>query len=240
MKEAFSFAPPPEEAVTLKQTSEKAIAYTPDFKKLVHDNPGVMREITDLIGQAEEVVCREQSQRLKESDKAGFRYESDVFSSGNCSVTYLNRFSGMASFDPCQEYFKAQVGEDSFFIKKEKSSSNEQGGVSELLVSEQVKRILKDFTDVEVVDYQFGFADKKNGTQYFVSKWADGLVNMGDFFEKGEDFDQIRELRKRINQIKEALIEAGCRVYDFDVHNAFFDPETKKIVLFDLNKYLKI
>lgn len=123
--------------------------------------------------------------------------------------------------------FKVEVDNRSFFVRKELGRGT---GFKAMQGFEEAKQRLQDNDDVRLVDYQLGYTDK-SGNDYFVAKWED-LPVMGDYLSR----DLPDEERELIEQRLEYVYETFKDYEDVTTGNMFYDPDTKQIVLFDLEK----
>jgi hypothetical protein len=95
------------------------------------------------------------------------------------------------------------------------------------------RRLLAGVPDVEVVDFQFGYEDKDRHEKYFVSKWIEGLERVSQIPLNSPDATHVEQVMDRIY----AILKEDKNEIFFDVleANAFYDSQTKKVILFDLN-----
>lgn len=173
-------------------------------------------------------------------------------------ITVLGRKKGKYGFSGSQTedttYFRMSLGDHAFFVKK--SSATKIHGFREFQDSVQLKDAVRNMENLHVVEAQLGYTDDKQS--WFVSKWED-LVDTGFFPyvswrggiedsygkrpqefdpEKGRRQDIDVDIVKKINQVKEDLVEhaknAGIQLVDID-ENFFYNPNTDQFVLIDVS-----
>jgi len=106
-------------------------------------------------------------------------------------------------------------------------------GVEEFEAAEQAKQLLKDWPDVEVVDFMLGFKDIKNHRTIFVSKWING-IRLDEYCEHEKNQKKINEVFRRAREIRCFLEKNG--LIDAIYKNMFYDPVEKKFTIFDIHK----
>lgn len=198
--------------------SSKQLAYTPETKDFIHDNPGVMRKTLDLINE------------VNKNFKYGSRAED-----GDVSVE-------MKSTWESQPTYKITVGDKCFFLKVRDvgPNSEDQGGFDEVLDIKEAEQLLADVGNIKITNYRLGYTDKKK--KYFVSEWSDSHTMGVDEYLGGdylatrdENYDYEKE--KVFNTVREANTVLSRNGYwDIGVDNMAYDPSSRKVVLFDLNK----
>lgn len=146
-------------------------------------------------------------------------------------------------------YYRAQFDGHPYFIKKLQESYGKEygGGHKEIMDTRAAKELVRDLSNVEIVDYVLGYEGSKDW--YFVSSWNDAFETTLDVYlhnlaaeirknpsksealqaEYDEILDRTREITKRLRPEYE----------DVMTYNMAYDPSTKKIFLFDLNKKKK-
>lgn len=131
--------------------------------------------------------------------------------------------------DKDRRYFKVGVGETYFFVK----SYSSEAGPLEVLSSEEAKERVKHLPWAEVINFQFGFRHKED--VFFVSEWNDKLdvkkcTRLSDYTPKNEE--EAADIERKIADLKAIFLD----YIDFKNYNMLYDPESKKMYLFDLNK----
>jgi hypothetical protein len=190
-------------------TATKQLVYTESFKQFVKEHPGAVAEAEKLITTA------------LDTRNDGLLTSED----GTVSVERLKRNPAPA--------FELRVGDERFFVKCEGFYSK-HGGYNEFKSNEVAQELLKKLPNVEVVPAQLGFSDARQ--HYFVAKWQ-GDMQEAMYYLYTPDRHKIslleqEELKKRVVEIQQALGD----FVDVSDHNMFYDPETKKIFVFDLHR----
>ncbi len=196
------------EEIKIIKGQTREIAYSNDFKNWVREHPQALSKVLGCINQV--LISKEEG-----------TYKVDHAEFDDTSVDLINHGFG--------DSFKVRVRNDSFFVKRD--NFRESGGVKEFESSMKAKDKLKGLFNVEVVEYQLGYTNKKTGEKYYVARWVSGM-------EKAEKHAFIpdvnpngnRELSNRIDVIKERL----KGFWDVNAGNMFYDPKSKKILVFDL------
>jgi hypothetical protein len=129
--------------------------------------------------------------------------------------------------------FELRVGDERFFVKCEGFYSK-HGGYNEFKSNEVAQDLLTKLPNVEVIPAQLGFSDARQ--HYFVADWQ-GNMQEAMYYLYTPDRHKIslleqEELKKRVVAIQQALGE----FVDVSDHNMFYDPETKKLFVFDLHR----
>lgn len=148
-------------------------------------------------------------------------------------------------------YFKVQLGDKAFFVKKSIATNNP--GYEEFRHSTEAVTALSGIENLGIVQAQLGYED--NHQSWFVSKWQD-LESEGFFpldswegnvpndygqFPSADDRDkhfvQMPEVLKKgetiKNEIKKRLADKGLEIYDLP-SNLFYNPDTGKFFLLDI------
>lgn len=143
-------------------------------------------------------------------------------------------------------YFKAKIGQETFFIKK--SVATHQHGFEEFENTAKAKEALKSLDFVKVIDMKLGYVDKDQS--WFISKWKDleegGYLSLASLGEAAPD-DYIRRvltydeqikifngIKPKVGKIKEALREGGVDIGD-TLANIFYNYPTGKFILLDVS-----
>jgi len=206
-----------ENVTHIESESGRELACVDEFKQVIHENPGLVASFLKFDDIAKN--------KFKEINlKPGY-----IFEEGNLKLTVVY-FSGNEFF-----YYNAEVGGENFFIKSfpgYHESPGESKGVEEFKSIQEAKKALVGVEGVDVVDFQFGYEDKKGHT-YFVSKWADGVLLL-DYLRNLKSIGELKEkeeLEKKIDNIRVRL----QNFYDVRSNNMLFNPQTKKIIIFDIH-----
>ncbi|GEM_PF-3849847 len=151
--------------------------------------------------------------------------------------------------DDC-DYFKMQLEDDAFFVKRSFISINP--GFTEFKNTVEASELLKDLDFVHVVSAQLGYQDDHQS--WYVSKWLDmesagfamyddPISDYGTIVERApkdapewflgfENEAEYNDVKQKAELIKERLESAQL---DLDVDaNLFYSRETKTFILFDV------
>lgn len=143
-------------------------------------------------------------------------------------------------------YYRAQFNGQPYFIKRLSAAYGEGygGGHKELMDSREARELIGDLENVEVVEYVMGYESKKDW--YFVSKWNDAFqVTLDEYLnqlktEIRKNPSQAEELENVYDEILDRVRAITKRLRpsyeDVMTYNMAYDPASKKIFLFDLNK----
>lgn len=210
-----------EEGSIFRQNKDRALTYSPDFKEWVKNHPGFLLKAEKLI---EDFVAG----KLPNTD-------GDIVSEGDIKIVHKKQ--------PYSDIFEVTIGEDKFFVKRDSGKrlkdqlikSFRVGGTNEYADSLTARLGLKDDPDIEVIDFQLGYNnnDEENPIKYFVSRWED-LKTCSEYIEEGNLSDEVKsELVRKIEKAQRLFRE----YQDIRPENMFYNPITKKIVMFDLNLF---
>lgn len=148
-------------------------------------------------------------------------------------------------------YFKTNLGDQAFFVKKSVSTDN--AGYDEFRNSRKTATVLSGLENLTVVQAQLGYDDPHQS--WFVSRW-ENLENAGFFplnswfvhypnnYGKWVEFDDnslklkyedqaTKKGKAMQQQIQERLAEEGIEIYDLD-NNLFYNPNTDRFFLLDI------
>lgn len=202
----------------------KLLEYTPDFKETIANNPGALKSFLKL---EKEIIAKEKAGNL---DIEG----EEVFQDGVVTVTPLyeyiemsNSFLKQKEYEPkgMGSYLKAELGDEKYFVKTVPAYFDKVMGVEEFQTLKRARDVLKDFPDVEVLDFQLGYQDKDK--TYFVAKWID--------FPKVDEVGDLHPgLFDRAKEIENLLEENGF--VDGHSGNMFYDEKTGKIYIYDISE----
>lgn len=193
-------------------SDKRHIVYTDDFKDVVKDNPGLMTQIRDIL--------------------KGLEYDKDF---NETNIKNINNITISRVKSTMMNRYKIETRGGIFFVKKTQFPGVRVGekGFDEFKASLEAKEKLDDLPWVEVVDSQLGYKDEVAG--YFVSTWNPIFeTTLHDYLatldKKSEEYVDLVD---KVQILKDRLV--GFRdVFD---HNMAYDPESKKIYLFDLDKW---
>jgi hypothetical protein len=217
---------------TERESPYRKLAYIEDFKRFVTDHPETIasfRKINDEISYLE---------------KSGNLKTGDVFEEGDLKITIIGSSGDMTQkiYDTAGEHLKVEIANQKYFVKRVYGFFR-SSGVQEFKSLSRAKEILKRFDDVEVVDYQLGYQDKK-GITYFISKWSDGM-RMDEYLKLLYIKKEVTKDEKNLEDLMEEIKRLEIRVYDIrsvlgefwdmDNHNILYDPNTKKLTVFDIH-----
>lgn len=201
----------------IRTTEKKKFIYDTEFKEWINKNPGIIKSFKEFLKQFY-------------STPDGDLHAGLVFQVNDLRVELLkrsNREGGLNLFST----FKITVDGISFFVKAEKEQDVSQG-FEEFRSTRIAKGILQNIPWVEVIESQLGYQDSE-GRSYFVSKWRD-LKTVQEVLLSGEaGADEHFDLRNKISEIRRLL--SKLEFFDVDKKNMFYDPATKKIILYDLD-----
>lgn len=132
-------------------------------------------------------------------------------------------------------YYRASMDENDYFIKEVsvKQLKDYGGGAGEIRAMIKAKELLKDFPDVEIMDYQLGY--QGNRKTFLIAKYNQVLeTNMGEYLDSLEDNKELEKmllLKHRVEEIAKIL-----RPYFFEIkyQNMAYDEKTDKVIIFDL------
>lgn len=224
-----------EENFTLKKTPHRQLAYVESFKKFVSTHPHLILSFKKIEKEIESKV------------KENGVFVNGTFEEKDYKITAIDSTgSSEGQSGPLNAYFKVQAGGEIFFVKRIPGYFKQGRGVSEFASMQRAKELLKDLDNVEVVDFQFGYQDKKDAT-YFVSKWEEGEL-LEKYLERllpttsskagnteisliaDHEYERIRKIRNEI--IKKLFVEFK----DVSAHNMIYCLNTKKVIVFDIHK----
>ncbi|MBU0998966.1 hypothetical protein KKG24_01475 [Patescibacteria group bacterium] len=196
--------------------SSRGLSYRPEFKDWLKKHPRAMSRVASLI---EEMIIHV---------PRGLR---DELTEGDIKVIYINK-------PKYSDVFKVIVGKDKFFVKRDQGrlqmfGVHLVGGQSEYSDSVLVKHQLKDDPDIEVIDFQLGYTNHndKNPIAYFVSKWEE-LETVGKYLSNPNlKIEERQEIKNKVAKVRRLFSE----FHDINMENMFYNPNTKKIKMFDLN-----
>lgn len=133
--------------LTFRESGDQSFGYSNEFKKIIHERPGLIKLFQNLISKLVNV--------------------GDEISEGDITIRLFDiRGLTIPNKDLKKTpYFKVNIGDKSFFVKS-------CPGIRELKDTIKAKDKLANVAGVKVVDAHYGFYEK-NGTGYFVSEWVD-------------------------------------------------------------------
>ena len=177
------------------------MAYTVEFKKLVANNPKMLRNVLEVL------PALERQGEHSSVNQDGLRIT--FFQARNWSNN-----------------FKVETGDEAFFVRKELGRGT---GFNAIKAFQEAKRRLGDDPNVGFINYQLGYTDKF-GNDYFVAKWENFPI-LSDYLGQETLPDDERDaIAEKLSLIYTVLSDFK----DVTTANMFYDPERKKILLFDL------
>ena len=210
--------------LVVKEGRKRRLAYTPEFKELLVPKEHVFKKFNKL--------------------RTGLKNKGEKRDGGDMELELLGHAFAT-------DYYKLKINDKSFFVKVTgKTNEASGGGFREIVSMKKARRILeKEGIDwAEVVSYKLGYDDGKN--KYFVSEWRDCLQkNLMQYLERlGEnfrsptpeestenwlsEFERYRfALEDKYRKLKKVL---SGQFHDVLAYNMSYDPESKKIYIFDL------
>src|SRR3989344_6157816 len=199
--------------VRLSENQSRKLAYVGEFKEAPFLSSGALRRFLRL------------SQKITLWDK------KKKFVDGDLKIVLQDRS------DTFVRYLKVTIGQDSYFVKESRTTFL-GGGASEILTSNELREILEKegFNYAEVVKFKLGYEDR-SGRTYYVATWDERLTKGLD--EWLADRSLTRQEREEINRRYRELRDKLSTKYGFtDVSalNMSYDPQTKKIIIFDANR----
>ena len=215
-----------------RETETRKLGYAQEFKDWIKQNPGVIKRFLEALNSGE-------IDRTLSTNKP--------FRIGDATITLAELYPNRRG-----PRFKLRLGDKAFFIKIEKKVPDNlkfQYGYEEFLSTQKARELLEEVPNVEVCDFQLGYQDDK--FNIFVSIWID-LPRLDIYMDRlrfkaeglepvaMEEFKTIKTTLKKIYQILlPPLVSIAQRrktegYGDIREGNMFYDPQTKKIILFDL------
>jgi hypothetical protein len=201
----------------------KQLAYTGEAKDFIHNNPEVIRKILDLI------------KNVNQEPRLGARVED-----GDISVEMIRGWD-------TQPRYKIQVGSKLFFLKIREISeeAEDQGGFYEAMDTREAETLLTGIEGIEVSRYQLGYTDRKK--KYFVSEWFGSHVlgireYLGENYPSAPSHGSLEDSRDPEKERVQAIIREVIPIlsqnnyWDIGIDNMVYDPVSKKVIVFDLNK----
>lgn len=191
------------------EKSNWQLAYTEEFKAFVHEHPSVIR---DIVAKLSKLV------------NSGSREGQVIEEEGIKIVVEKNRLKA--------NIFSVELHGRKFFLKMGKYL---EYGYDEIVSAAEAKKRIDEVQSdlplgVEVVDYQLGFT--QGGLNFFIAPWED-INHLSEYQEKIKgDKDKEEAFDKTLT----ILIGLFQDFEDFRVLNMGYNPQTNKIVLYDLHK----
>ena len=198
------------------ENQNRALSYRTEFKHWVKENPGVIARVVKLIEKILSNNLEVTENRLVDE---------------NIHIIHKKQ--------PYSDIFEVTIGQDKFFIKRDEerlrntSSVYRVGGQKEYTDSLIAKIDLGDDPDIEIIDFQLGYSDKnkKRPINYFVSKWKDLKTVSQCLDDPDSSVEEKEEIIRKVSRAKWLF-----QIYqDIKTDNMFYNPVTRKIVMFDLN-----
>lgn len=203
-----------ESVISQHETANRRLAYTEDFKKIISENPGVLKSFRII------------EEKLFE----GKLEVGDIFIEGELKVTIIS-YEGR-DYHPGahnrKKHLKVEIGSDKFFVKYLPGYFEKGLGFDEFNSLQKVKELLRDFENVEVIDFQLGYQDNK-GSTYFVSKWLD-YVRLMDY--RTQDKLEKAYIYNLMSKLHEVL---DVDFNDFGSNNVLYSPIEQKFFIFDIH-----
>ena len=215
-----------------RETETRKLGYAQEFKDWIKQNPGIIKRFLKALNSGE----------ISKAFSA-----NKPFQIGDITITSAELYFRIRG-----SRIKLKLGDKTFFIKIEKKISKHskyQHGYEEFLSTQKAIELLEEIPNVEVCDFQLGYQDDK--FSIFVSSWIDFLrldVYIDQLKIKAaksepgaeEELKTLITTLKKICQILEpSVLEKNRkteRYIDVREGNMFYDPQTKKIILFDLSE----
>ncbi len=220
------------------EVSGKKLAYNKEIKELISDNPDLIRTVLEALNSGELDHSQSDSDADDEPVK---KWEKDGVVIESFEALQLHH-----------NVYKVSVNNHTFFLKIKDSelkdseekfshSQNYLGGFEEAQSTEEAREIFKDQPDVFIPTTYLGFTKIKNGRlqKYFVSEFVDSAItNLSKYMWEIKNDPSQQEyylaLKQRALEVKLAILGRGYK--DIGDHNLAYDPENKRIIVFDLNK----
>jgi len=186
------------------------LAYTDEFKSFVHEHPSAIRGVIAKLG------------KLANSNASAGEF---IEEEGIKVVVEKKRLKA--------NIFSVELHGKKFFLKMGKYLKEE--GYDEIeSAAEAKKRIDEVQSDlpvgVEVVDYQLGFT--QGGLNFFVAPWED----INHLSEYQDEIRGDKDKQEAFDKTITILVSMFQDYEDFRVLNMGYNPQTGKIVLYDLHK----
>lgn len=200
--------------------SNKDIGYTHEFRDFIKKDPKVIADFKHLW------------KRLDDIRISDLRSESvtQTFTEGSIHARVINTYQ-LEEESNRVYYFQLTIGGESFFVKCEGMPFRGKG-YEEYKNTSEVRERLKEIPWVDTVEFMLGYQDEE-GRSLYVSKWLN-LPLLNEYISGLDQFDNrqdIQELNRKVGELQKLLPE----FHDLTKRNMFFDPESKKIILFDLH-----
>lgn len=193
------------------KTQRRELGYTKEFKDWIKEHPKVLDNVARAV------------RKIMSSKNEQGRYDLESAEDGDVKAEMIRHAFSHA--------FRVTVDGNDYFVKRDQMRP--VGGVTEFESSMEAKKLLANMKGVEVVPYQFGYTDKKTGERYFVAKWIPDMERASKYaYIPGMNPLGSEELTKRIQEIQERLPD----FWDVNPGNMFYDPKTKKIIVYDLEQ----
>ena len=195
---------PIRDRVFTRENKTRGLGYTELFKKLVKENPGLISAL------------------LKLDDE--LKIEGQSFEENGLKARLILKKSSC-------DFYELAAGGTKLFVKVDHRSNN--GGYSEFVSSKQLRDRpeLEDVPWVEVLDYYLGYT--KGNKKIFISRWRDLVILKEYLYNRDCPIDpaEREDLENKIAYLKSRFMGQFA---DFNEHNMFYDPQSRKIIIFDI------
>lgn len=123
--------------------------------------------------------------------------------------------------------FKVEAMGQTYHLKKELGRGT---GHKSMTSFEEAERRIENRKDVRLINYQLGYTDKQ-GNDYFLAKWEE-IPLMRDYLNQDLSDSEREEIADKLGWVYDTFEDYK----DVTTANMFYDPNTKQVVLFDLQK----
>ncbi len=217
------------EGINHSESSKHELIYTDEFKQLIRENPKILTSFS----------------KINDTLKSKKVEEGEILEDGNLQITVFGYvdWGEHATWHRDGYYLKAEFAGEEFFVKTipgYRHYAEEGGGVEEFQSAQKARELLEGQSDIEVIDFQLGYQDKKSETSYFVSKWVNA-IKLEDYIRKIKSDDatpeekaELPEILEKTKRLRELLKGEGF--WDIEGNqNILYDPSSKKIIVFDIH-----
>lgn len=178
------------EGINYIDSGRRELTYTEEFKKLIHDNPGVLssfHKINDIL----------------KSKKAE---DGEVIEEQGLKITVIGsvEWDAFGAWQRKGYYLKAEFAGNEFFVKTVPGyykRATEGGGVEEFQSMQKARELLDGQSDIEVIDFQLGYQDTDCNVSYFVSKWVNA-IGLNDYLEKLKSENTIQSKKEMLEILR--------------------------------------
>lgn len=210
--------------------SGREVRVTEKFNALLNENPEIIADFLAI-----------DAQLMEKKHEDGEKFFSP---DGKLTVTVIGharedawgkRENQYRGYYLKADFIDASGNQKSFFIKTMPGNYNtpeKSMGATEFDASAKAKKLVESsgISNVEVVNFQLGYENKRDNRTYFFSDWTNG-VRLKEYLEQMPNTDERRDpLKKRYDKISSLLFP---QFHDMFSTNMLYDEDSDKIILFD-------